>query len=123
MSTDAGFAWAVGLFEGEGSIIYSKAATGYTARKLMLDSTDRDVVERFGRTVGVGRVSGPHRRGRSSDSRRRETWRWEVARWTEVEPLLTRMLPLLGERRAAWARVLLGDAPHHVWSTPRAVAC
>lgn len=100
------FAWAVGLFEGEGTI-FSRTEP-YRARRLTMSSTDEDVLRRFHAIVGVGRLTGPHQ---SKQERRKPYWRWSVDRWDELAPLTEAMLPLLGERRATAARALLANTP------------
>jgi hypothetical protein len=100
-------AWATGLFEGEGSIVITERASGYTGRALQLGSTDEDVVRRFAAVVGVGKVSGPH----DLPGKRKPLYLWRLSLWADIEPLLQAMLPMLGDRRAAKARQMLSDPP------------
>jgi hypothetical protein len=104
------FAWACGLFEGEGSI--SNPDTKHTgraalrSRQLWLSTTDLDVLERFQGVMGgyiddKPRIREPFK----------PLWRWQVTSWGEVAPLLRAMLPYLGERRRAAAEKLLAEPP------------
>jgi hypothetical protein len=110
-SDEIDFAWACGLFEGEGSISHylyqrSDCATKGRARRLQLGITDLDVLERFHGIVGVGVI-----RAQPPVADRKRMHRWAVHDWTELEPLLRRMLPYLGIRRRAAAEALLADPP------------
>lgn len=99
------FAWAAGLFEGEGSVIHRPGLRG-TNRGLALGTTDLDVLTRFVAIVECGRIGAVPEKGVN-----RPVWRWQVTRWREVEPLVLRLLPYMGERRQAKLRLLLEDAP------------
>ena len=90
-------AWAVGLFEGEGCIsILDMPRRRHV--KLVLGSTDEDVVRRFAAVVECGCVNGPY-----SPKKGRPLWRWEAAAQLDVAAVLSAMLPLLGERRRSVA--------------------
>lgn len=123
------FAWAVGLFEGEGCIGHREETlrgeprvqldgTVTRTRELMLATTDLDVLERFHAAVGgVGKIYGPTQR-----PPHKPIWRWRCGKWADLAPLLERMLPLLGERRAEKARELLADPPRDPHA-PRVTHC
>ncbi len=49
-------AWAAGLFDGEGSV--NNAAKGKL--RLSVAQTDREVLDRFAKAVGLGTVNGPY---------------------------------------------------------------
>lgn len=108
------FAWACGLFEGEGSVVnrenrythYERGPSVARNRGLCLSTTDRDVLERFCRIVGVGKI-GPQRVRPGC----KPLFRWTVSRWCEVQPLAAAMLPLMGDRRATAIRALLANPP------------
>ena len=89
---EAVIAWAAGVFEGEGCISLSPRAC-----RLSLEMTDRDVVERFGRVVGVGHVSPRGLRPDRPDSR--PTFVWRVSAVADVRLVLAALYPWLGERR------------------------
>lgn len=87
-------AWATGLFEGEGCIYKDPRCNSY---RLTINSTDKDVLQRFLSVVGVGRIiEGKHvKRNRHH----KPFWIWHTHRKEEVKALLSLMLPFLGERR------------------------
>ncbi len=68
-------AWAAGLFEGEGcfTACYQRK-TGRRYLHAVLVSTDQDVLERFHRIVGVGKIypKAPRR------PEHKPCWRWQV---------------------------------------------
>lgn len=110
MATVSEWAWATGLFEGEGSI-YSMDRTkdGHhqlPVMRLSLQMTDLDVVERFFRIVECGGISKPRRFGRPHH---KTCYAWCVSRRSEIERLLLEMLPMFGERRGAKARSTLAE--------------
>lgn len=111
-AADLEFAWAIGLYEGEGSCSCTPHRNGKGRLNLRprmgLWMTDEDTVRRFAAAVGVGNVYGPRTR---TDRSSLPQWGWSVQRMYDVEALLLRMLPHLGERRKAQAqRVLDGIA-------------
>ncbi len=89
------FAWACGLFEGEGTLLYSPGTRGGTAT-LALSSTDEDVVRRFGRIMGFGWIYGPYQ---PSTGGRKMWWRWNATGWKKVAATFERFEPYLGIRR------------------------
>jgi hypothetical protein len=94
------FAWAVGLFEGEGCIYVGTSRSKYSASKvvhLKLGSTDKDVVDRFHKAVAVGRLY--EIRKFALDSSRKDLHTWECRVRTDSIALLEKMLPYLGNRR------------------------
>ena len=97
-------AWAAGLFEGEGCI----APGG--RRALTLRMCDEDVVRRFARVVGAGRV----RQHYSGNERHRPSWEWSVGTYDDCRRILLAFLPHLGDRRAAKAREVLASPPKYV---------
>jgi hypothetical protein len=102
------FAWACGLFEGEGNIRnHMDANSRRNVRRLTVGTTDLDVLERFASVVGCGKIRG----GRERTNNGKLMWRWECSHWDDTEPLLRRMLPHLGVRRRAAAEALLANPP------------
>lgn len=93
MTSNAEFAWAVGLFEGEGTIHAGRKGprgASRSQRRLCLGTTDLDVLQRFHAAVGVGKIDGPR------IVKDRKT--------AECLALLDRMEPLLGQRRREQVR-------------------
>lgn len=106
-------AWAAGLFEGEGYI--SSRQNRYKQTPMMgLQMTDKDVVERFAATIGVGRIKGPYaQKGIGT----KPTWRWTTWANDDVETVLNRLWLGLGIRRRARAVEVMtllkqGSKPH-----------
>lgn len=100
------YAWAAGLFEGEGCI-----ATQYDGyARLMLSMTDDDVVKRMREAVG-GSVNGPHVPRVGADGCiRKPIWTW-TASGTRARRLLILWWPWLGWRRRARASAVPGLFP------------
>lgn len=94
---DLEVAWAAGLFEGEGCFgSYPRGRKHGTQARLSM--TDRDVVERFAKIVGMGTVRGPVDRG---NKEWKPIWEWYVQRASEVRAVVALFRPWLGERRLA----------------------
>lgn len=89
------FMWAVGLFEGEGSVtIADRNRPRHSPRiRLSLQTTDLDVLERFARVVNAGSINGPYAQGVN-----KPTWQWRVS-GRKAETLIRRFLPELSARR------------------------
>jgi len=84
------WAWAAGLLEGEGSIIVAK-----TGASIQCNMTDEDVIHMLSdRLDGIGNVTGPYDRSPNKPS-----WRWGLYARNEIEVVLPRLRPYLGERR------------------------
>lgn len=93
------WAWAAGLFEGEGSIvIYQQRANTINPPPksviLALAMTDQDVVNRFVAIVGYGNAHPEKLR-----EPYKQSWRWQTGCKREVKRILESFLPLLGDRR------------------------
>jgi hypothetical protein len=101
------FAWACGLFEGEGHVMHRPNGRGSVTRGLYLAMADKDVVDRFA-AVMDGSVRGPKAR---PQPHWKPLWEWQLGGWGNVAPLAERMLPFLGQRRAEAVRALLADPP------------
>jgi hypothetical protein len=107
-------AWSAGLFEGEGCIeITCKPDAMQANVRLVVASTDYDVLERFLEVVGCGRVHE-----RSSPSMQnplwRRSWQWRCSKGREVHHLLGLWIDYFGERRAERAdeaMALLREGP------------
>lgn len=89
------YAWAAGLFEGEGSIVIARRRQRYYAR-LIVYSTDRDVLEHWQRLLGGHiRARSPQKDGY------KPAFYVELGAQDQVKAALERMAPWLGERRTA----------------------
>lgn len=112
----ADIAWAAGLFEGEGSIsgsqkYKSEVNADGTRRKsgfrwaLGLNSTDHDVLRRFGKIVGVERFHGPYNDLRGGHYK--PQLNWFTSTLEETQSVLTLLMPYFGERRMAKAKLCM----------------
>lgn len=109
MSSETEIAWAAGLFEGEGSI-HANRINGRVYLLLNLSSTDRDVVERFHRIIGCGKVYGPY----YEKNPLRPRYSWHTKNKADSEQALKLLEPWLCERRiakAAEVRRLVAEQP------------
>ena len=94
MKKELEIAWAAGLFEGEGSIVFDAKQKN----PLSLKMTDKDVMERFIDVVGYGNLTGPYMYKKSSN--KTPYWAWQVYKRTEILRVLKIFLPYLGKRRS-----------------------
>ena len=96
--------WAAGLFEGEGCI-YS----GKNSRQLILQMSDKDVVESFCDIVGVGSVKEQDIAKRTGNPNHKKGYRWIVCNKKDIISVLDKLLPYLGNQRAYKALNILDD--------------
>lgn len=117
-------AWAAGLFEGEGSV-YAEDQNGRRYLRFCLTSTDEDVIQRFARIVGVGKVYGPY----AGTNKPRYDWRTMKAADGSAAAVL--LAPWLGQRRRmqlggfyeiGLAAPNLGGSPHEIRNVGEAKA-
>lgn len=100
--------WAIGLFEGEGSIVtnrYGRSKHGQVV--LTIQVTDKDILQRFYNIVKVGNLRGPYNnKGPNTHKGQiyKKVWVWSCGTSVDVIKLLTRWLPLLGKRRKQKAK-------------------
>ena len=92
------FAWAIGIFEGEGCLSYCTTEDKW---EMVVEMTDMDVLWSFYEAVGfVGNLNGL----RKSPSRP-ENWkpsgRWKTAARKTIHDLIIRFYPYMHERRRA----------------------
>lgn len=109
------WAWAAGLFEGEGSFLFvrqskpnkSGVRRAYLGMKLTM--TDEDVVRKFHSIVQIGRVNGPYKNPGAKDHWKPH-WRWDVNGRRALEIALNPLFTAhLGERRLARLNEILRD--------------
>ena len=89
--------WAAGLFEGEGYL-------DERAHAIHIQMTDRDVMEKFAEVLDYGEV-----RSYPAKPNRKALHRYHISRKSEVQRILSAMLPYLGNRRAYKALNILDD--------------
>ena len=97
--------WASGVFEGEGSFSLRRQRGGPRTQALArLNMTDEDVVRRFGRAVGVGRVYGPVQ---PRNPRHKPYWYWTTGSFQGVNAVVGLLWRGLGARRRGQATEVL----------------
>lgn len=97
-------AWAAGLFEGEGCFTWSRSKAMPAAK---IGSTDFDVLEKFQRVVGFGRIGAAYQKGGFGTKPSRV---WETTRFEYVQALIAYFWPWLCQRRRARAKEVLAHA-------------
>jgi len=97
LSDDNQWAWAAGLYEGEGTayVVHSKRPNRYPKARLKIYMTDEDVVRRFSNIVNCGNVTGPYTRRVGH----KDSWAWTLDKWEDVQRVAARLLPYLAKRR------------------------
>jgi hypothetical protein len=103
-ASDTDWAWAAGLFEGEGNIhkFQNKGGMGLHLR-LRVSSTDRDVLDHLVSIAGGG-YTGPYH---MDNPRHKPIWLWSLNRQNDVLKVMSHFYPYLGERRRArWDEVI-----------------
>lgn len=98
------WAWAAGLYEGEGTVTKSKNGTTYT---ISMGMTDEDVVRRFHQVIGCGKVYGPYQPKRQGS---KPFWRWSVSDKKGTLRFAERVLGWLGQRRQTQLNPVLARA-------------
>lgn len=104
-ATEVQWAWAAGLFEGEGCIYVPKDGSRGRSQ-LIVRMTDLDVMQRFHSIVGVGQMK-PVKHHRAWKPHFKEAWEWRVSRWPDVLMLADKFKSHLGARRTARLAELL----------------
>jgi len=101
------FAWAVGLFEGEGCIdtVSSPHGKRRPYPRARLTTTDVDVARRFAALGFGGRVGGPYAKPNGN----KDQYVWEITGHAAIQ-FLHRVMPYLCERRLSKAREVLALA-------------
>lgn len=100
MAAMSEFAWAGGLFEGEGCFSVQRNKQRGTVRvypKAVLAMKDEAIVRQFAAVMGVGRVYGTQRVGYTM-------WSWQTTSRADWEMATALLLPWLGERRTLQAK-------------------
>jgi hypothetical protein len=99
------FAWFIGLFEGEGTIVVHRTRR-WNYLHMAISMTDEDVVRQAQKVVG-GNVNGPSRPP-SLGAHCKSVWRWQI-NGHEAHQLLMKMLPHLHSRRKNKAMEVLTE--------------
>ena len=122
MTAEESDAWATGLLEGDGSIDVSGGVTDgteYLTLRVAVGQSDAfgvpEVLTRFQGVAGGGRIYRMDLRGRNC----MPEYKWTLARPNEVEHLLARLRPYLGQRKSLQAERAL--AAHAEFTARRAI--
>ena len=96
LATELNYAWAGGLFEGEGSVGYQGPSGLYGRRspKLVLGQNDKAVLERFAKAIGCGRIYECNRPTGLFYS-------WQTTTYKDYRKGMARLYPWVGDRRRA----------------------
>jgi hypothetical protein len=99
------FSWAIGLYEGEGNANVWRTKAGSCGCRLVVTSTDLDILENFQKAVECGSIIPTI----TSDSHlgRKPIWTWKLGTQSEIKVLLENMMPYLGNRRKHQALTVL----------------
>ncbi len=92
--------WVVGVVESEGSMFMRGKRPC-----VQVSMTDEDVVRRLAKWSQVGKVYGPYQR--KAQPWTKPYWIWVVL-GPEASGLMLSMMPILGERRWAKAKEVMG---------------
>jgi hypothetical protein len=112
MTNQEKYAWAAGFFEGEGYIGAAKCRGGQYVR-IVIGQVDREVLDRFHRIFGVGRVLGPYVKTNHPEWRR--IFRYEVYKYSEVKDVAKKMWPFLGKvKREQVSRSIRAAMQHKI---------
>ncbi len=103
------WAWAAGLFEGEGSVILSTTGDKGYQRRLDITNTERDILEQAIEFTGLGRIIADPRGKKPAHHKQRLYW--YVSAWREIEEVASRMWPFLLARRRGRLGELLDHPP------------
>jgi hypothetical protein len=96
------FAWACGLYEGEGTAgVFSQGGNNYVTC-IQVVMADAEPLWRFCAAVGMGSVHGPYNHGKG-----KALYRWRVNKQTLIVEFFDRAWPYLSERRRAQATPLI----------------
>ena len=99
MNKETDVAWAAGLFEGEGCITTDSRYKNH--RRITINMTDEDVMQRFVEIVDYGRLRGPYMAGKpgTPKAKHKKRWQWCTGKKPEVLRILKMFLPYFGKRR------------------------
>ena len=97
MFTDP-FAWAIGIFEGEGCLSYCQSSDSW---EMCVEMTDMDVLWSFYEAIGcVGNLNAL-RKGPSRAENHKPSGRWRTQKRDLIRDLIIRFYPYMHERRRA----------------------
>lgn len=105
MASSEELAWAAGLFEGEGSLVYTKIKNRKDSYKVhvVVSSTDKDVLDTFQKVIGFGPINGPYAPSNGNKLR----YVWEVQNFRDCLKATELLYPYLHSRRREKADELI----------------
>lgn len=98
--------WAAGLFEGEGCITHA-GHKGRVQPRLVLCTSDGDVLDRFYRAIGCRGTVRERREWAAKQAHHKIAHEWYVSRFEDVQHILCLLWTGLGARRRERARDIL----------------
>lgn len=106
------YAWAAGLFEGEGCFslhkyVAKKTGVLYVYAFAQLKMTDKDVVYHFTKVIGFGKIRFVDR---SREGKRKNAWEWKCRGVRDMTLLIKLIGPFLGSRRKKRAEDVMREA-------------
>lgn len=101
--TPTNIAWLAGLYEGEGSL--SRKISGGSPWQLVIQMTDKDVLDRIENIVGFGKVY--MRKKQENQPTYRQAYVYNINRREYIQAFIAMIWPYLGERRKAKAKEYL----------------
>lgn len=128
------FAWAAGVVEADGCIMFkvSTKSRGGLAPRIRVTMADEDIVRALHSVLGAGRIRGPLSRSYSDNPNSLKSlpknpkplYLWEVNKKKEVLEVLLRLRPFLHRRRGAKADEVIKFLGGGIWSdgNPRGMA-
>lgn len=106
MSNTHELAWAAGFFDGEGYVGWRRGnrhsdpkRRTYMGIVANVAQKTPELLKRFCKIVGVGKVYGPYVNGRSGTNKRHYSFRFNVSSYEDVEFLGELLFPYLGTKR------------------------
>jgi hypothetical protein len=108
-TNDEWWAWAAGLFEGEGSAICRPMSQrrNRLQRRLQIPMSDEDVLLRFRAVAGAGVVRPLKPRKRPGPQK--PMFRWTCSKWSDIERIARAIYPFLLSRRRRQVDWLLSN--------------
>jgi hypothetical protein len=88
------FSWAVGLFEGEGSICFTRNSAGHYFPRIAIAMTDVDVIQRFARVFAGGGFS-------QEAGTNKRIHRYMIQNRDGIEAFLLQIQPYLSVKKTA----------------------
>jgi hypothetical protein len=109
------WAWAAGLFDGEGSFYIQKQRRGEKTRcypRIGMSNTDRSLLERFAAVVGAGRIYSYKQAMKSADGyKRKPLFILQINTRSDVERVVAGLKPWLSETKKEDAARALAGSP------------